>query len=76
MSNAVIPPLYRGLVVPVKPQSPKYYHGSYPGAVTGILRKGFMGSRVETLHEFHDCGGPGVYTYKENNLSTPQNVLA
>ena len=76
MSHAVIPPLYRGLVVPVKPQSPKYYHGTYPGAATSILRNGFKGSRMETLHEFHDGGGPGVYTYMENNLSTPQNGLA
>ena len=76
MSHTVIPSLYRGFVVPVKPHIPKYYHGTYPGAVTGILRNGFKSSSVETLHEFHNGGGPGVYTYKENNLSTPQNVLA
>ena len=76
VSQTVIPLLYRGLVSKLKPEIPKYFHGTYPGAATGILRNGFKGSCVETLHEFHNGGGPGVYTYKENNLSTPQNVLA
>ena len=75
-SVRVIPLLYRGLVSKLKPEFTKYFHGTYPGAATGILRKGFESSCEEALHEFHDVGGAGVYTHKANKLSTPQNGLA
>ena len=76
VSQTVIPLLYRGLVSKLKPEIPKYYHGTYPGAATGILRNGFKASHLESFHEFHNVGGPGVYTHKEDKLSTPQNSLA
>ena len=75
-SVRVIPLLYRGLVSKLNPRIPKYYHGTYPGAAAAILRNGFKASHVESLHEFHNVGGHGVYTHMENNLSTPQNGLA
>ena len=75
-SPTVIPLLYRGLVSKLKPEVPKYYHGTYPGAVTGILRNGFKASCNHHFHEFTNAGGAGVYTHKENCLSTPQNGVA
>ena len=76
VSQTVIPLLYRGLVSKLKPEFTKYFHGTYPGAATGILRKGFKASSLEAFHEFHNAGGAGVYTHKANKLSTPQNGLA
>ena len=58
-----IPLLYRGVVSKLNPQIPKYYHGTYPGAATAILRNGFKASHLESLHEFHNVGGHGVYTH-------------
>ena len=75
VSQTVIPLPYCGLVSKLNSDMPKYYHGTYPGAAKGILRNGFKASHDHALHEFHDRGGPGVYTYKENGLSTPQNGL-
>ena len=62
----------RGVVADVRGNEPIYYHGTTPGALLAILRRGGFKSSGEMdgysekelnhIHEWNPSGGKGVYT--------------